>query len=141
MLLSLDAVVFSWTRMVTMSPTRLARLSAHMLLDRPSCQSESAERVAAKLKHTPSVTAALVRRWKGRRGPRVSKWDFNSLFIKDLSAEFATGLRIAHADDLARHALLQYFNLQRDNHGAVANDRVGHLTARKHRFEPDGPSR
>src|ERR1035441_9160860 len=42
--LSLVALEFSWTRMVTISPTWLARLSAYCGLDRPSCQSESADR-------------------------------------------------------------------------------------------------
>ena len=61
-LLSLLALEFSWTRMVTMSPTWPARLSAHRDLDRPSCQSESAESVAAKPMHKASATPARVSR-------------------------------------------------------------------------------
>src|SRR5664279_4419781 len=106
-LLSLVAVEFSWTRMVTMSPTRLARLSAQRDLDRPSCQSESADSVGAKPAYRPSIAAARASRRQGRRSRWVSECNGDSLFIQDLSAEFTTGLRIAHADDLARHAFLQ----------------------------------
>src|SRR5262245_50752218 len=41
-LLSLVAVLFSWTTMLRMSPTLAARLSLTMDRELPSCQSESA---------------------------------------------------------------------------------------------------
>src|ERR1035437_4733207 len=85
--LSLLALEFSWTRMVTISPTWLARLSAYCGLDRPSCQSESADSVAVKPTHRPSSMAARASRRLGRRR-RMSKCDSDSLFIQDLSAEF-----------------------------------------------------
>src|SRR5262245_35028686 len=97
-LLSLVAVLFSWTMMLRISPRARARLSAAMLRELASCQSESA--------------AAGWSQAARRRAPRAArlKGDEDGLFILHLSAEFAFGLGITDTHELAGGAVLEHFD-------------------------------
>src|ERR1044071_5982496 len=93
LLLSFDAVVLSWTTIVSRSPTRLARLSAYIGRETSSRQSDCDRANAGA-----NASASRRQRMKPRR---KSKQDDDGLFIEDLSTKIAARLGVARANDLS----------------------------------------
>src|SRR5579871_5344516 len=114
--------LFSWMRMVRMSPTAWAFLSENIEVEVLRFQSESARAVPTWITSSNATAEYL-------------QIDENRLFILDLSIEFTPGFRIAQADNLAGQAVLQRFHFQRNTERAVAVDGFDNLAALDDRLE------
>src|SRR3954466_2083412 len=101
-LLSLVALLFSWTMIVRMSPTPAARLSETIEREASSFQSDCAWRGPAE------------RSSKIEKATKGSKYNQHRLLILNLSFEFAPGLQVAHTHNLARNSVLQSFRFHGD---------------------------
>src|ERR1022692_3905483 len=121
--LFLLAVVFSWTRIVKMSPTLVARLSANIGLEISSRQSDCA---GACIKGNTASTVAAIK--QAGFGVRIFlQHDKDGLFIEHFAADFAAGNGVAGADDLAGRAVFKHLDLQGDGKRAVLKQRLGDL--------------
>src|ERR1041384_4750200 len=92
------AVLLSWIRMLRMSPTCVARLSATMLRAAPSCQSD-----------WPRVSGAAINNAK-----TILQINQHGFFILNLSAKFATGFEIAHANGLSGQTIFKRFHFHQN---------------------------
>ena len=127
-LLSLLAVLVSWTTMLRMSPSAAARLSPAMLRELPSCQSESARNAGGRDRRSSAPSAAVLEENEYRA------------FILDLSPEFLPGLEVSDAHKLAGRPAFERLHFERNNQTmllelgfddlAAANDGPGSHRAR-----------
>src|SRR5205085_821934 len=72
------------------------------------------------------------------RAQFILKRNENGLFIENLSANVASGLHIACANDLARSAVFQRFDFHRNAQTSVLHQRVSRLAAADNRSGFDG---
>src|SRR4051812_12168205 len=111
-----------------MSPTAVARLSANM--DRESSRQSDCGSATTGRRIRPAMASC--------RRQFILEGDENGLLIENLSANVASRLHIAGADDLARRAVFQRFNFHGYAEISVLHQRVGRLAAADHRAGFDG---
>src|SRR5262249_3138175 len=143
------AVLVSWTTMLRISPTPVARLSLTIGAELPSCQRESARAVAQKAIRAQRATTTprsfqrlsfCQMETDGSAGGTGLQGDKDCLFILNLSFEFTARLWIANADELTRSAILKHLDFDRNAHDAILKLRIDELTATDDRLEADRTS-
>jgi hypothetical protein len=118
--------VFSWTRMVRISPMSWARLS------------ENIERAASAVQRDWAATGAqrMVRARSAVSG-RL-ELDVYGLFILDCSGEFPPGAGVADAERLAGMSVFEGFDFQGDCEGTIVDERGDLLSTEDEESLADG---
>src|SRR6185436_13276790 len=111
------AVLLSWIRMLKISPTCVARLSATRLRAAPSCQSD-----------WPRVRGAA-----SNTAIEILQINRNGFFILNLSAEFAPRFEIAHSHELAGQAVFERFDFHQNLQRPILHERVERFATLNHR--------